>query len=238
MVRAEDHNAALARIATLENDIAEPREIIKELQAAKNATPATPCFKWSNLFQKNNAIDKTDSTIPIMLTMMQREQQSKAEKKNCITVNGLHSGDQPLKALKPESEKVINTFFSTLEIDPATEVKRKYLTKPRDQTKTPLLIVELKDEPTQQKALRSAKKLKDVEPFKKTYVNRDLTPFEHATEMKLREERNKLNDALEHSETVGGRPVKYGSVAGKQFYWGIRWGYLYKIDRATKKILA
>jgi hypothetical protein len=142
MVRAEDHNAALARIATLEKDITELREIIKELQAAKNATSATPNFKWSNLFQKNNAIDKTDSTMPIMLTMMQREQQSKAEKKNCITVNGLN----------PESEKVINTFFSTLEIDPATEVKRKYLTKPRYLTKTPLLIVELKDEPTQQKA--------------------------------------------------------------------------------------
>ncbi|RNA36163.1 hypothetical protein BpHYR1_025724 [Brachionus plicatilis] len=123
MVNAQDHNAALARIAFLENDIVELRGIIKELQAAKDATPATPNFQWSNLFQKNSAIDKTDPTMPIMLTMMQRKQLSKSEKKNCITVNGLHSEDQPLKALNPDSEKVINTFFSTLENNPTTEVK-------------------------------------------------------------------------------------------------------------------
>ena len=72
MVNAQDHNATLARIATLENYIVELRGIIKELQAAKDTTPATPNFQWSNLFQKNNAIDKTDPTMPVMLTMIQR----------------------------------------------------------------------------------------------------------------------------------------------------------------------
>jgi len=42
---------------------------------------------------------------------------------------------------------------------------------------------------------------------------------------------------LEHKEAdIGGRPGhKYGKENGKDFYWGIRWGFLYKIDRADQE---
>jgi hypothetical protein len=156
MANKEQHEAALARIDQLEKKLVELTDKITALEEARDTVPKPLGTRtFSSLFHKATAHDKDDTTMPMMMTILQREQQLQTEKANCITVNGLkNSGDQPINELNPESEKVIEEFFSTLSIVPATDVKRKYLTKPKDPSKSPLLIVVMTNQAKQQLALR------------------------------------------------------------------------------------
>ena len=215
-------------------------EGVEQLKTAQLVQPLNQAssLNWSGLFDKGNT-NSRDSTMPIMATMMQREASSKANKQNSVTVNGLKTSlDLGTPQLTAEANKVIfKSFINQLKLDPEQDVKRHYMTRPKDTNKSPLLIVEFTELVHQQTALRNAKYLRNFEQYKTTYVNKDLTPLEHATEMKLREERNKRYDALTQIDNSSGRPTKFGTQNGKEYYWGIRWGYLQKIDRESRRIL-
>ena len=55
--------------------------------------------------------------------------------------------------------------------------------------------------------------------------------------MKLREVRNKRNNGLAEVDNSSGRPTKFGVHNGKGFFWGMRWGYLQKVDRKTRRVI-
>ena len=64
------------------------------------------------------------------------------------------------------------------------------------------------------------------------FVNRDLTWSEIEEEKAARKLRKEKNDQLEFED--GG--LKYGkTTSGTEFYWGIRFGKVCRIDRSTKR---
>ena len=69
--------------------------------------------------------------------------------------------------------------------------------------------------------------MRDDANFKKIFINPDKTLNERVLEKKLREERDKRNNALPLAHENGRR---YKERNGKKLYWGIRWGELQLVE--------
>lgn len=137
---------------------------------------------------------------------------------------------------KIEHDKTVATRILEslgIQADKINRIQRvRKLTKATANQIPALIIVEFKNKDDQIKTLAAAKNLRGSLEFPNTYINKDLTLAELEIEKQLRTERNKRNDAF----TLGEGRQKYAKTDdGKDFYWGIRWGVLRKIDKTTNK---
>ena len=111
-------------------------------------------------------------------------------------------------------------------------MKNLYRLKNRNNNqKAALIVIELATKDDQIQVLKQANELKGKEEYKNVYINRDLTKAEAELEKELRSLRNKKNAELTNGE---GR-LKYGKIGETEYFWGIRWGTLKKIDKSTNK---
>jgi hypothetical protein len=67
--------------------------------------------------------------------------------------------------------------------------------------------------------------------YSKVYINNDVTDNERLFEFELRKRRNSMNAALPETDEDGRRYAT--DKSGKNWYWGVRWGELRHIDKAT-----
>ena len=76
--------------------------------------------------------------------------------------------------------------------------------------------------------------LRKVTVYNNVYVNKDLTWSEVEEEKAARKLKKEKNEELTFED--GG--FKYGKTnGGIEFYWGIRFGKVCRIDRSTKKAI-
>ena len=96
------------------------------------------------------------------------------------------------------------------------------------------MVVEFIDKITRNEAIRNAKNLRNVTKYSNVYINKDLTWCEIEEEKSARKVRKDKNDELEFED--GG--LKYGKMnGGIEYYWGLRFGRVCKINRVTKRML-
>lgn len=217
------------RIKELENDKKKETDTLrKENDALKQSKNATS--RWSEMFKTNkNSIQET-----VILAKVAKETKEKENKQNNIVIKGVPEAEPTVPETgKDEHDKtLINKILEQIQVD-TSKVKRIRRIKKATNVKGPgIMVVEFSDKLEQNKALINSKRLKSSETFKEIYINKDLTTAEAELERVLRIERNNRNATLETGE---GR-LKYGKTNdGKEFYWGIRFGILRKIDKTTSK---
>ena len=183
----------------------------------------------SQLF--SSMLKKNSSSANIILASVAKENLEKQKISNNITISGLKeaTGGDKLEADRNQLSEVL----AEVNVD-YTKVKRFRRVISKQATDKPtLLIVELNDSESKDTAIKNSRSLKDSEKFKEVFINKELTQSESAEERRLRTERNNLNESLTHGE---GR-LKYGKEGDKEFYYGIRFGEVRKIDKSTNKIL-
>jgi hypothetical protein len=67
------------------------------------------------------------------------------------------------------------------------------------------------------------------------YIRPDTTDNVKVFEYELRKRRNSMNAALSEVDPDGKRYAI--DKSGKKWYWGVRWGELHHIDKATGRAL-
>lgn len=127
----------------------------------------------------------------------------------------------------------IDELVEALAID-KNRIKRKFRLRKKGSEPQPdrpsLVLIEFDNSQTAEMAITNAKKLADLEKFKKVYVRRDKTAVEREAEAMMREECSRKNKAL--PLTVDGQPNLHYDIdpkSNKQFHWGVRRGRLVKI---------
>ena len=78
MVNKDQHEAAHARIDSLEKKVQELTAKIKALEARDAAPKPLGTRTFISLFHKDTAYDKDDTTMPMVMTILKREQQLQA----------------------------------------------------------------------------------------------------------------------------------------------------------------
>ena len=89
----------------------------------------------------------------------------------------------------------------------------------------------MKDQESRNKILKSAN-LKNNEFYSNIYINKDLTKNEIEEEKALKKFKNEKNEELEYLE---GRHRFGKTNDGRDFFWGIRFGQICRIDKITRK---
>lgn len=136
-----------------------------------------------------------------------------------------------------EDKQMVIKVLMELDVQNVNEKVKKVFRRGRatDKNKSPPLVVELNDKTTQQLIIASAKNLKNSENYSNVFINPDLTRHEIEVERELRRRRNEANGKLE----FGNGKMRHGKTQdGVEFYWGIRYGRLCRINRSTKRIIS
>ena len=169
----------------------------------------------------------------LYLGLVNREMQQKARIENNILITGIKEDSSDANA----DSTMVNKVLNALEIEPETvktkrRIKRKFTTDRSGNALKPyeLIVVEFKDQSTQNKALLNSKKLKDVEGLKNIYINPEKTDSERQLEREKRLERNKRNDLLTHQVKEDPRQRYNIKQDGTMYYWGIRNGEFRKMS--------
>jgi len=185
----------------------------------------------SQLF--SSMLKKNSSSANIILASVAKENLEKQKIFNNITISGLKEATSGDLNDKLEADRnLLTEVLAEVNVD-YTKVKRFRRVISKQATDKPtLFIVELNDSESKETAIKNSRTLKDSEKFKEVFINKELTQSESAEERRLRTERNNLNESLTHGE---GR-LKYGKEGDKEFYYGIRFGEVRKIDKSTNRI--
>ena len=189
----------------------------------------------SGQFSYSDAIKKNRPVVSSLLANVARESVEKQKIENNITISGFPETNGNKDEKEAEDKAKLTELLNKVELD-LSDVKRfrRIITnKPNANHKPALLVVEFNSKNSKDTALKNSKTLREVEGFKEVYINKELTQSESAEEKRLRTERNNLNEKLPEGD---GRQ-KYGKEGEKEFYYGIRFGEVRKIDRSTNKIL-
>ena len=189
----------------------------------------------SQLFNNNKSNDELHVSI---VKKIETHLQQKSKIENNIVITSL-----PDNKNDTEDTESINEIMGILDIDTSKVLrKRRIRRKPpvTDGTNTntknlpelEMMIVELVDQTSQQKAVSKSSKLKSNDKMKKVYINPDLTPSQLNILRDLRKQRNALNENLPNecdrkpNETNEGRHrydvSKKGSKKDFRFHYGIR----------------
>lgn len=187
---------------------------------------------WSKIFTTNK---KSTPEEVVFLAKVAQEAKDKSNKEFNVVLNGVKekSGTGTLDERHDHDKLETNKILTAISMD-HTKVKNIYRAKKKQNSQTPgIIIVEFHEKEDQIKALKQAKALKEIEDFKNIYINKDLTIAEAQFEKELRTVRDKKNGEL----TLGEGRLKYGVINNQEYYWGIRWGTVKKINRTTNKPL-
>lgn len=239
LLKIEEENILIKSESDKKDEIIrELTQKVKKLEENKSvSSTSTASTAWSSLFDSKNQKNNKNETI--LLEKMARESRARESKECNIIISGLKN---KLDGTKEEKDKhdldEVCLILEEMSINSLNKVKRTHRlpksTKNNDNAPSntpPLLLVELSDKDTQKESLSRARDLRNSTGFKNVFINKDLTLTELEVERELRKERNKRNSTLEEGE---GR-LKFGkSTDGKEFYWGVRFGKICKIDRQTK----
>jgi len=182
----------------------------------------------------SSMLKKNSPSANSILASVAKENQEKQKIANNITISGLKESTDGDQKDKVECDKIlIKELLEEVDIDYSSVKRFRRVTSKQANTDRPsLLIVELNDKELKDAALNNSRKLRDSEKFKSVFINKELTQAESTEEKRLRTERNSLNENLSEGE---GR-LKYGKDGDKEFYYGIRFGEVRKIDRSTNRI--
>lgn len=171
----------------------------------------------------------------MIMEKMIEETKMRNDKANNLVISGLpeNSGDNSEEEDKKSIVNIMN-HLGIVNAENKISKTRRIPRMNRDSTvvRASPLVVELSDKSTRDRVLRMSRELKNNDNYKSVYINPDLTTYEMEIEKQLRIRRNIENDKLEFSN---GR-LKYGKTnEGVEFYWGIRFGKVCRIDRNTKR---
>jgi hypothetical protein len=174
---------------------------------------------------------KPNASTAAVVAIMAKERKQVEDKERNIIVSGLD--ENPDMAADKEAIKQVMT---SLGVGAAVKASRRIGQGSNGRPR--LVVVELADRPTRDQALNSARQLKVTPPFEKVYVKKDRTLNEMLLENELRKKCAEKNNSLAQSDGPEGRLRYETDENGKKWYWGIRWGELRRIDKATGRILS
>ena len=206
--------------------IADLNEKVSKLEKEK----ATKPVDWSKIF---SAGSKNTSEETLLLAKVAKETKEKNSKENNVIISGIQESPESLSTAerKEHDQTEITKILNAIKVEPS-KMKNLYRLKNRNNNqKAALIVIELATKDDQIQVLKQANELKGKEEYKNVYINRDLTKAEAELEKELRSLRNKKNAELTNGE---GR-LKYGKIGETEYFWGIRWGTLKKIDKSTNK---
>jgi len=232
------------RIEKLEKKLEEKDTLIQTLQETVKklsgpsvgiSTAAVDSAKrWANYLQKGNKDKSTNSEVMIIDKMI-NETKAREEKENNIVVSGvaLSTAHEQNERDKEDKSTVVRILEAIGMSNQEANIKRTFRTaRASSSLRPPPIVVVFNDNSTKRNAIQNAKNLKGKNPYEKIFINPDLTYNEMQIEKALRKQRDTENDKL----TLGEGRLKYGKTDdGKEFYWGIRFGKLCRIDRSTKR---
>jgi hypothetical protein len=227
-------------VAELKATVAEQKTKIDELKSEVNELKKNPVTQASTTnWSKSLFSNKPDTTMNIIMASVARETKKKDQIENNIVISGIPiSENDEEEDSKKEDEEKVKAILDIIQIDAASiksqsRIKKKKITKESGSNAqkiewidSEMIRVEFKDIVTKTKALKGAKNLKGHEIAKDCYINPDLTEAERSIQKKLRDERNKLNEALPNGEPRR----KWGRLKnGEKYFWSIRENQLRQI---------
>jgi hypothetical protein len=133
-------------------------------------------------------------------------------------------------------EKEVTAVLAAIGIEATTvkKVRRVGRVPATTETNRPrAVVVQFHDCGNVGKAITNRIKLKETVKCSKVYINNDVTDNERFFEFELRKRRNSMNAALQETDKDGRRHST--DTSGKNWYWGVRWGELRHIDKATDR---
>ena len=160
------------------------------------------------------------------ITKAVRQETARLDKKEKnVVIFGKPEGNDNEKLL--EDKKSIENILEAINIkSEVSEYKfRRIKAKNPIPNATVPVIVEFESTIQKFKVLKASNKLSRSGEHKNIFINPDRTIAELEVEKKLRSERNKKNNELEHTGSNGLKFGKHSFSEGKQpedFYWGIR----------------
>ena len=196
----------------------------------KNIKTVNTAFTYASIVN-NKKNPECNEFKNCLLSIINNDLKQKDRKENNIIVSGVPKASLVENKLDTNKDnEYIKKIFDKLELD-VNLIKKTSRVKTRDNISdenNPVLI-ELNDIDSKNKVMKNAHKLKGfklgLEKF--IFLNNDLTFAERSCEKHLRDERNRLNASLSHSDING----RYELEGGKQYYWAIRYGSIKKVFR-------
>ena len=185
--------------------------------------------QMTDFFSKENTKDS-----PFNLNIAKKfdsHLQRKSKIENNIAINGI------VEKTPNDDEKQVKDLLTIVDIDHDkvnwSNLRRiKTNSKQSSKPKLELIVVEFKEQKTQQLALSNSRKPRDTE-FSKVYLNPDRTAQERQLDKSNRDDRNAKNKELPNADE-GERRQRYGveekcSKKGFRYHYGIRFSEVIKI---------
>ncbi len=231
VVREKMHKYIMALVKVVLDQSKTIEKMKIELADAKKNPIRASEVSWASIVNGNKQSDQTQALI----ATVNKEINEKARIENNIVISGAGVEEES------KDEEKVEAVLKALKLDRSSTVKRiRRIKSKKSNDNQPnkeldMIVVEFKDEASKQTALREARNLRNTENFKNVYINPDKTPSERALERELRTARNKRNADLSEVKANSGGRHRYGiqpsghPMAGKKFYWGIRWNALKEI---------
>ena len=214
-----DYQALLKRVEALEKTVTELKQQNEQLRVQISSDKPTTS---SMSFKQALIGGKLSEEAVCMLAVQRAEVNDAIKRQNNLIISGLPLPTSTDKEQRDKDDKAqIDRVLNELDVD-RHGIRRSRRLNNKNGQQSNLVIVELDCEEARNNALKNSVKLAKT----KIYVNRDMTDAERQAERKLRAERNRKNNELEHSDGK----FKFGLDDQKRkFYYGIRSGIVKRI---------
>jgi hypothetical protein len=172
---------------------------------------------------------KTSMATAAVVALMARENKQTENRSNSVTINGLA---EPVTG--GSDEETVKTIFTAIGVNTEgiMKIRRVGRTPTTSEERSRTVVVELHDHQVKYAALENRVKLKEMAEYSKVYIKQDLSDNERFIEYELRKSRNSRNAALPEVSSDGKQRFAIDKN-NRQWFWGIRWGELHQIDKAT-----
>jgi hypothetical protein len=219
MVKAEEFNALVQRVDTLELLIAKVEALekmnqdkdkkIQQLEdELRKKQCSTPSIDWSNIFKTD--AKKSNEEIKIVNAITAINKDNEKREKNLVIIGVNLSTNNDVSKKIEEDKLKIEEIFDTLNVG-KNIIKRIYRFKPKPNATTSPILIELPSNIDRNTVLKAAKNLKTNNKFKGIYINPDQSEAERKLTGELVKERNVKNQLLDNEGKLN-----------KPFRWGIR----------------
>ena len=195
MIKAEDWHKVLKQLEELEETVRtlkiDNEQLKNQLQESTPKDLPKPGLSYKQVVC---ACRIDDETTICLLASARKETAEAIKRQKNLVISGLKPPTTSGSSNEEEDRVQIDNVLKKLEVN-ELEVRTKRRIRNKKDEQGNLVIVEMVDETSRNRALKNAPKLAGSDVF----INRDMTQAEQAMERELRTERNLKNSKLENS---------------------------------------
>jgi hypothetical protein len=218
-------------ISTLQDKIDAQEVIITEL---KNGGGGSNGLSFADIVR-----GKATVATAAVVAMLDKEQTQQTIRGDNLIISGLAESKEGAS-----DDEAVKAVFAAIGVEldqrerKGVESVRRVGRKPATTENRPRALVvrfERMGYEMKSKVLKNASTLKEKAEYSTVYIKRDTTDNVRMFEYELRKRRISMNTALSEVDRDGRRYAI--DKSGKKWYWGVRWGELHHIDKATGRAL-